>query len=272
MQTDVRHVWTTRRRSLARTVARAGMLAAVVGSVLGRPAPAWTQVVAGAEIPRLFVDVNGGYQAATRDFTDRVSFRLHAEDSTFDAAYRVEPGPLVYLRGGVRAWRQLGVAVAMARYAQRSEASVTARLPHPFFFDRMRQIDGEGTGFQREEIGWYVDAVWLAPLGERVVLQLLGGLSYVELRQDLAERVEFSESYPYDTATFTGLRKTGQKARGPGFSVGVDGSYFFARHVGIGGTVRFVRVRLDLSSPDQEQVAVRGGGIQTSAGLRLRFR
>lgn len=256
----------------ATPVARYGrLLGAVTLALVVSHASAFAQVVASADLPRVWITADGGYQGATERVTEQVAFRLHAEDSSFDATYAVNPGPLVHLRGTVRVWRRLGTAVAFARYRERGEATVTARLPHPFFFDRMRQVDGSVAGFLREEVAWYLEAVWLVPLGDHGVVQLFGGPSYVEVRQDLAERVEFTEAYPYDTATFTGLRKLRRKGRGPGFSAGIDGSYFFTRTLGIGTTVRVGRVTVDLPSADGDRVAVSGGGVQAAGGLRLRF-
>ncbi len=248
-----------------------GWFAGLALGALAAAAPLQAQVVAAAEPPRLLISVDGGYQAGTERFADQVRFRLYAEESTFDAAYEVRPGPIFALRGGVRLWRGLGVAVGVARYAERGGVSVAARLPHPFFFDRPRQVDGSGAGLQREELAWYLDALWLFTVRDRLTLQLFGGPSYVELRQDLVEQIEFTESYPYDTATFTGVRRTRRKARGPGFSVGLDGGYFFTAQLGVGATLRVGRVGVDLVSPDGERIALHGGGVQASGGLRFRF-
>ena len=58
---------------------------------------------------RAFVSVNGGYQVTSTDFSDKVVFPLFLEDGDFQADYKVEPGPVYDVSGGVRLWRNLAV-------------------------------------------------------------------------------------------------------------------------------------------------------------------
>lgn len=253
-----------RRQQTIRRDVLAGLAAAVL---LAAPGEAAGQTLG----TRGFFGVDGGYQAATTDFRDQVEFTLHAEDSEIDASYEVAPGPLVDVRGGLRLWRGLAVGVAVTRYSEAGTASVTAGLPHPFFFRTHRQVSGEDATFRREEIGAHLQVAWIAPVGDRLTVTVFGGPSHFTVRQDMVERVEFSESYPYDTATFTGLRKKRAKDSAVGFNAGLDVGYFFSRYVGLGGLVRFSRATVGLTAIDDDTVSIDTGGLHATGGLRFRF-
>ena len=54
---------------------------------------------------------------------------------------------------------------------------------------------------------------------------VFGGPAYISVRQDMATRIQFNESYPYDSATFTGVETASVSGGGVGATAGVDVSY-----------------------------------------------
>lgn len=63
-----------------------------------------------------------------------------------------------------------------------------------------------------------------------------------------------------------------------GYHAGVDGSYFFSKHVGVGGLLRYSRATVDLENPLQSSVDDRtakdpfkAGGLRATGGIRVRF-
>lgn len=221
--------------------------------------------------PRGFVSVDGGYQGTAADFRDSVAFELHAEEGQFDASYDVEPAPVIDVRTGFRLWRRLGAGVGMTRYNRQSAAGIEARLPHPFFFDRPRSIAGSGAELTREELGVHVQAIWMVSAGDRVTVAVFGGPSFFTVTQDLVQKVRFRESYPFDSAEFTGIRKQTRRERATGFNAGLDLGFFFSRHLGVGAVLRFSRASVNFSRADQDQISIDAGGLQGGGGLRLRF-
>ena len=224
--------------------------------------------------PRLFIHVNGGVQATTTDFRTTVPFRLFTdptEEAQFEAGYGIEAGPLVDVRGGALIHRRLGVAVGMTRFTETGGATVRARLPHPFFLDRPREISGDTGGFRREELAIHFQATYAIPVRRRIVATMFGGPSVFNVRQDLVERVQFSEEYPYDTATFTGAPKRRGKDARIGFNVGMDIAHFFTRHVGVGGVVRFSRASMQMDIAEGRTQNVDAGGLHLGGGVRLAF-
>jgi hypothetical protein len=100
---------------------------------------------------------------------------------------------------------------------------------------------------------------------------VFGGLSVFNAKQDLVTDVTYTESYPYDTATFTGATVSRQSVTKSGYNVGADVSWMFSERVGVGGLVRFSRATADYSVSSTNQVSVDLGGLQAAAGIRFRF-
>ena len=220
---------------------------------------------------RGFVSINGGYQATSTTFNDNVTITRFAEEGDIDVNYKVKTGLAVDVSGGALLWKSLGVGVGVSRFSASDSAAVSARIPHPFFFDAHREISGTGTGLKREELAVHVDALVLIPASKRFRVAVFGGPTFFRVTQGLVSDVTYTEAYPFDTAEFTGATVTEQTKSKIGFNVGADVMVLFARHVGVGGIVRFSRATVDFSSADGGTVSVDVGGTQAGAGLRLVF-
>ena len=260
--------------SLHRSVVIAAVL---VCTVLGSARNGAAQ---GARVSRGFVTINGGYQVASTDFADNVVFTqatrnglvwLFVEEGDLDAGYPVDTGVALDVSGGVRVWQNLAIGVGVSRFRRDVDASVTARIPHPFFFDQHRPVSGSAVGPRRQEIAVHVQALWIVPVNDRLDLALFGGPTFVDVTQDLVTEVEFTESFPFDAATFTGATTREQSKSCIGFNVGVDLAFYFSGNVGVGWLARFSRATIDLASEDGGTVKVDAGGVHIAGGLRLRF-
>jgi hypothetical protein len=224
-----------------------------------------------AQNSRVFISVNGGSQASSTDFADNVVFTEFLEEGDFDATYGIESGAIFDIGGGVRLPFNLGIGVGVSRFDKSNDASVNARIPHPFFFDRDRSIAGSAASLTRTETAVHLQVRWLAPIPGAVELSVFGGPTYVSVTQGLVTAVEFSQTYPFDVATFTAAASGTQSESAVGYNVGVDVGFFFSRYVGIGALVRFSRASLDLVSEDNGPISVDTGGLHAGGGLRLRF-
>jgi opacity protein-like surface antigen len=247
---------------------RRAFLAALI---LAAGLPAADAAAQTATAGRVFVNVNGNYQATSTDFQDNVTFQQYAEDGSIDTDYEVKAAPVFDISGGAKVWRNLAVGIGVSRFSKSNAAVVTASIPHPFFFNRAREISGDSPALRRQETAVHVQAIYMVPVGERLEVSVFGGPSFFTVKQDLVTTVEYSESYPYDTATFTAADIEQQSESKVGFNTGVDVAYMFHPNVGVGGLVRFSRASVDFASPDGETVSVDAGGAQIGAGVRLRF-
>src|SRR6185295_12014494 len=103
-------------------------------------------------------------------------------------------------------------------------------------------------------------------------VMLYGGPSLFTVRQTLVTDVTYSESFPFDTATFTGAQTTESTSKTEvGFHIGGDVAWKFTRNVGIGGMVRFARAEATLNATNNSLVTVDIGGLQFGGGIRLAF-
>jgi hypothetical protein len=217
--------------------------------------------------PRIHVSGNGGYQATSNDFRQRTTFTEHFEEGSFDTAYPVKSGPQFDVGGWVRAWKNLALGATVSRFRKSGTADVTAQIPHPFFFAQNRQIQGS-TGVDRSELAAHVQATWLVPVTNRVDVALMGGPSWFNVEQGIVSRVNYRDSYPYDSATFAAASIERQSKSALGFNAGVDLTVRFSRYAGVGGFVRFSRASVELNGAAD---SINTGGAQMGSGLRLRF-
>jgi opacity protein-like surface antigen len=230
--------------------------------------PTWAQT---GEPFRGFVSVNGGYQASSTDFRDSVVVTEFVEQGSVDSSYTVKSGPQLDISGGARVWRSLGIGVGVTRFSKSGAASVAGKIPHPFFFNQARSVEGEAAGLTHEELAVHILAMAIVPGGERLSLAVFAGPSFFNVKQAIVQRLQYSQQYPYDTATFSGVETDTPSESTIGFNAGADVGYFFSRNVGIGGVIRFTHASVDFTSIDGQTLSVDAGGVQAGAGLRLRF-
>jgi hypothetical protein len=161
------------------------------------------------------------------------------------------------------------VGVGVSAFSDNGDATVTASLPHPFFDNRPRNIEGT-TSTKREELAVYPTVGWIVPFSPKVQLSLNAGPSVISAKQQFVTAVQFTETYPYDTATFTSTTLTKSSVTAVGVYVGADVSWMFSQHVGVGGLVQFSRATAKHKVGDRT-VSIDAGGVQTGGGIRFVF-
>ena len=250
-----------------RRMTRMALVAAMVSvTVLGAAV-----TVAAQQDGRVFISVNGGLQATSTDFADNIVFTAFVEDGDLDASYGIDSGAIIDIGGGVRLPGNLGVGIGFSRFDTSNDASVDARIPHPFFFDRHRAIAGSAPGLTHTETAVHLQLRWFAPVPDQIELSVFGGPSFFNVTQGLVTAVGFSQSYPFDKASFTEASTGEQSGSAVGYNIGVDVGYFFSRYVGVGALVRFSGASVDLVSQDEGRISIDLGGLHAGGGLKLRF-
>lgn len=240
----------------------------LVLTVLGSAAPASAQARTWTE--RFWFGVSGGIQPTVNSFDDAFDMPLHAETERVTIGYPVTSGAVIAASGGCRVWKRLALGLRVTRYNRRGSATVKARLPHPFFDNQFREIDGT-TRTTRNETGAHLLIGWMMPLSDKVRLMITAGPSVLSVGQTLVTDVQFSETYPFDTATFTGASTTNATRTATGFNAGADLFWMFSRHIGAGALVQVTRARVREHTGTGRTIAVDAGGAQIGAGLRFVF-
>jgi opacity protein-like surface antigen len=232
--------------------------------------------------PRLYVSVNGGIQTSDNTVAQSFSVQKNLENAPIKANVDEKRGTLFDAGAVVRLIGYFGMGFALSVMNHDADTTVTASIPHPFFFDRPndpptvprpRPIEGT-TPSQRRETAAHIQAVFLVP-GPHLDVMIYGGPSLFTVRQTLVTDVTYSESFPFDTATFTAAQTTESTSKTEtGFHVGGDVSWKFTKNVGIGGMVRFARAQATLNttnSTNNNAITVDIGGLQFGGGIRLAF-
>jgi len=218
---------------------------------------------------RAYLGFNGVYQNGTPAFSEAFTYDEYVEKTTITTDYPATKGPAIDGGGAVRVWRNLAVGVNVSLARRSTDGSISGSIPHPFYFDAARPISGS-TPIERSENAVHLQAVWVIPVGRRLLIAPGAGPSFFSVKQSLVQSVSYTESYPYDTATFASASVAQPSASAVGFGASVDVGYYFTRYLGIGGLVRYARATVELPSHDSK-VSVDVGGFEAGVGLRIRL-
>ena len=217
-----------------------------------------------------FLTVGGAFELPST-FSVGIQPLDFAERATVDTRYSTNVLPGFDIGGGKTMWRQLAVGADLERVWKSGSGEVSAKVPHPFFFNRLRAVSGEASSLQRAETNLNFQASWSIPIAPRIDLGFGGGPSWIWLQQDLVRDITVAQTYPYDTATFGGaITQRDTKGR-LGFNVGVTLDYRFAQRLSAQLTTRYSHARVRFDSADTGSIDVTAGGVRIGAGLRLPF-
>jgi hypothetical protein len=220
---------------------------------------------------RVRVSVSFGIQTAGDSVSQNFTVTKNVEPAKISADIPLDQAPIFDIGGWVRLAGRVGAGVSFSRLSRSSDATINASIPHPFYFNQPRAISGTQPGLHEEENAVHIDAVALAAATDHLELTVFGGLTVFSAKQDLVADVTYTESYPYDTATFTNATVVRQSASKTGYNLGADVSWMFSERVGVGGLFRFSRATADYSVSSTNQVSVDLGGLQAAGGIRFRF-
>jgi hypothetical protein len=230
-----------------------------------RPAPRPQPAIA----QRGFLSVGGLFQVGANDFVDSATIRENVENGRLETSYEVGTGPALDVSGGARVWRNLAMGVGVTRFSKSTVTSVDAQVPHPFFFNQPRTVTGDYSG-NRSELAVHVQVRGMFPVNNRVVVSVFGGPSFFQVKQTIVSDFDYTESYPFDTATFSRAVADDQSESKIGINVGGDVAFFFSRQVGVGVTAQYAGATVEMTTPSGT-ADVKAGGGQIGGGLRLRF-
>lgn len=242
-----------------------GLAAALAAVIVCFPHAALAQGAVWTD--RGYLNLGGWYQPQSPSFAATVRPIDFAEASVVDTSYRTRSIPGFEASGGLRVWRNLAVGAGVSLFSKNGSGAMTARVPHPFFFNQPRTITGDAAGLARGETAVHVQATWLLPLRQHWDLAIAAGPSWFSVNQDLIADVTVTQTYPYDTAAFAGATTVRRSHAAAGFNAGADLTHRLRPRVGIGFGASFSRaaVRLD------DNTSVDAGGAHVGGGIRFRF-
>ena len=219
---------------------------------------------------RGFVSLNVGAQLNTELLSQSVPLDAYLEEATLRAAIPNQSVLAFDAGGTLRLWRNIGVSLALSRMAHTGRAEVEAAVPHPFYFNRPRTVDGDVPGVSRREVAVHTGAVYVV-VSQLLNVAVFGGPSFFDVEQVFVTELAVQETYPYDSAGFAGASVARAAGTKLGFNAGADVTWRFASRWGVGGTLRFSRASVPVAADAVDFGSVEAGGLQGGAGVRMFF-
>lgn len=220
---------------------------------------------------RIRISVNAADQVTSRTLTQSFSVPINVETAPITSSIDLASSPMFDIGGSYRFLNRLAVGVSVSSLSRDVDGTLDAKIPHPFYFSQLRPISGNLSGLQHKEIGVHIYAMYIVPIGGKLDVGVFGGPSRFNVKQDFVTDVDYTASYPFDTATFTGAPTENVSASVIGYNVGADISWRLTKMLAIGGLIRFTGASTTLSVASGNEVDAKIGGLQTGAGVRIIF-
>src|SRR5436190_12368852 len=216
---------------------------------------------AGATETNFFVDVNVGGQFLHHTVDSTVSFPLYDETATVSSSQKTGNGFVFEIGGGYKFTPSLAAGLSFSTFGSKADASVTAKIPHPLFFDQPLTVNTTATDLERTERDVHVRLFWFLPVSDKMDVALSAGPSVIKVSQQLP-----SGTVANGTQNLTVTPVTESK-NGVGVNFGVDGTYLVTPKIGVAIVIHYVYASMDLNSVS----GVGAGGVQAGVGLHYRF-
>jgi hypothetical protein len=236
------------------------MVLATLAVLCGAAAPATAQSAPDPLTPT-FVSVSVGVQPQGRTEQGIAAFPLYDESAVFAADYSIGTGAFVDIAVGRRVWHQIVGAVSYSYFGSAGDASGTASIPNPLFFNQPALMPIQASDLKRRENSLHFTALWFYHLKPKLDIAVGGGPSVIWLSQDLASgTVE-----PGTQNTTPAIDR--QSGAGFGLNVSADTTYMLTPKLGVGVLLRYTWASVDLDSSDMT-----AGGFQIGGGVRYRLK
>jgi len=189
------------------------------------------------------------------------------EPETRSTQYGASRIPGFEVGGGAGIARRVTLGGLFVMRSSTETATVEAQIPHPIFYGAPRTLEGSfdsaGTEMAAHlQVGL---AVYSSP---RFGVVAAGGPSFYRVTQDLLDQLSYTETYPYDSVTFTGATTRKENADAVGGNVQLDAIVSLSRRVSwqTSGRWGFGSVTFEGTTG-----TVKVGQGQVSTGIRATF-
>jgi len=224
-----------------------------------------------AQQGRFVISAGGGLAFGSLGWQRAATWDVYQETARLDAEQDAASGGAFEGSLSFRIVPRVGVRATYAQSSRDGGATVRAEIPHPFFFDRTRAVTGELGGLEYKERDSYLD-VELWPLTGRFEVVVFGGVAFVGVDADLVDRIEYSEEYPFDEATYRSAVTSSASSDGTvGWSAGAGVVYTLASHWGLSAQARYTKASVELSGADGTTTELDAGGWRAVGLVRFGF-
>jgi hypothetical protein len=228
----------------------------------------------GAWIDVNFIAVNPAQKAQAYVRTEII----HSETATGASAYPELPTAYgAGIDGGYQFENGVGFGIHWMPAKYDYTVGLAIKIPHPNFFNAYAtDADVTAGTLTRKDNAVDISITYVPRTPDKLRIRLFGGPTYFSVSQEMVSNIFFNQSFGiFNTSNVVTITEYDQEtAEGStwGFHGGVDVSYFFARHVGVGGVVRVNGGSVDIDEPlSEEKATLKLGGVLLGVGIRFRF-
>lgn len=238
--------------------------------VLGSSLPAIAQESLIDDEPKIQIFVSGLYNAQTFSITDQRSIPLYQETGQFNGEWTNATGPAFGFGATYSLMGKLAVGASFEMLNASSSESFRASLPHPFFFDSDRMVDGEESALSYDEKAINFLVGYTGSSG-KILLSAYGGPSYFWTRTELIDDFTYSEDYPFDEASLDALQTRAYDSNQFGFNLGGWVGYQLLKQLAVGADVRYTWAKPKFTTSAGNEIELTAGGVRLGAGVRFLF-
>jgi hypothetical protein len=221
--------------------------------------------------PRVEISAGAAAQSSSMSFLSVREFPYFAGTARLDSDHEAGGGIAFDLGVLVPIAGRVGARFALTRTVRDSSSAARGSFPHPFFFNADRTGMWTADALDLREIGVHVSLDLKVIDGDRFDVSLFGGPTFFDYDQGVIENVDVIENYPYDTIDAR-VVTSNTKGGTLGFHAGIDGTWFFSRHVGVGAVFRYAAAQQqNIRIGEGEPFDLDLGGAQGGGGIRIRF-
>jgi hypothetical protein len=247
--------------------------------LLGTIVPAHAQVPTRLRAPAPPLDhvrlmINAGEQASSTTLNEAQTFQYSQEQGTFTLTRTIgkrafyDGGVAFHIAGGLHA------GVSFSYFNDAGSGAVTAKVPHPLFFNQPRMTSGTASAIDRKETAVHIQASWTERVAGGVEFTAFGGPSIFQTEQGLATKFNLTianEVYPFDTLSFPGVTTQTVKGRINGYNAGVDMTWKLGKTFGLGLLIRYSHGQKNFAPAGGQAAKIEAGGLHAGGGLRVVF-
>jgi hypothetical protein len=214
--------------------------------------------------------VSGLYDVQPTNQSAPRTLPVYVEDASYtpnwerEASVSIEMG---YMRNIVS---YFSVGVAYQGMNTNATERFTAQVPHPFYFNQPRSLEGEQTDLSYKEQVLHVPIGFTKTSG-RLLISITAGPSYFLTETEVVNDLNLSESYPYDSVTLGTVETKAYKERVVGFNAGGLFSYRFHTNFAVGVDVRYSQGKVKFETDFGSEVEVDAGGLWAGVGIQMLF-
>ena len=215
---------------------------------------------------KYFIDVNGGAQTQSREFSTSTSFPLYNETAVITTAQGIDGGGLFDLSAGYRLPMtygpgSFGVSVGVSIFGDTNSSSVAASIPSPISVNRPENVTASASDLKHKEVATHILVSYFYTVRDKIEVALSVGPSFFNVSQDFT-----TASVPAGTQSLS-LGTVRERTTAVGANIGFNANYFVRPNYGAGIFLRYAGATADFDTFSGLKV----GGFQIGGGLRLRF-